>query len=724
MSERIRAPAPHGVRLRRDAHGVPHVEASNLKGAHWGLGYVHALDRALQMNLMRILGQGRAAECLRGTEELLALDRFFRKMGWAGDMKSALAGLDDECRGLAGTYCDGVNARFREKRPWELRLVGYEPEPWRIEDTLLLSRMIGYVTLAQSQAEIERLFVEMVQAGVPDDQLDALFPGNLGGFDRALIEKVTLGERVVPEPLRWLSPAPRMMASNAWAVSGSRTASGRPLLANDPHLEINRLPAVWVEQVVELPHESWLGAGMPGLPAMLVGRNRHLAWGATYGFADAVDSWVEDCRGGCARRADNEWTAFRVRNEIIKRKGGPSETVTFFENEHGVLDGDPRVPGHYLATRWAGRDGGASSLRAMGELWSATTVEEAMACLGGIEACFCWTLADDEGHIGFQMSGAIPERHPESGGFVPMPGWRPEYDWKGLVDPSELPRAYDPEAGFIVSANQNVNLLGRVAPINMAMGDHRARRIAQLLETAERIDHDTCARIQMDDYSLQAVELMACLRPHLPPTETGRLLEEWDCRYDPASRGAVAFEAFYASLVSEVFSPGVGDDVLGVLTAGAGLFIDFYQNVDRVLLAEGSPWHRGRTRDQVFAAAAARLPEDIDGTWGERNQITLTNIFFGGRLPRRFGFDRGPIPLRGGRATPHQGQIYESGGRTTSFAPSLRLIADLKEETLATALPGGPRDRRFSRWYDSGLADWLAGRYKTLRARSPREGVD
>ena len=116
--------------------------------------------------------------------------------------------------------------------------------------------------------------------------------------------------------------------------------------------------------------------------------------------------------------------------------------------------------------------------------------------------------------------------------------------------------------------------------------------------------------------------------------------------------------------------------------------------------------------------------EDIEGTWGEKNQITLTNIFFGGRLPRRFGFDRGPIPLRGGRATPHQGQIYESGGRTTSLAPSLRLIADLREETLATALPGGPRDRRFSRWYDSGLTDWIAGRYKTLRARSPREDLD
>lgn len=715
MSQSIRAPAPDGVRLRRDDHGVPHVVAADLHAAHWGLGYVHALDRGLQMCLMRILGQGRAAECLKGTDELVTVDRFFRRMGWTASPGEVVDQLDPECRSLAQRYCDGVNARLQSRRPWELRVVGYEPEPWRIEDILLLTRMTGYVTLAQSQAEVERLFVEMVQGGVPDEHLDALFPGNLGGFDRALVERITLGERVVPDELRWLSPIPPMKASNAWAVSGKRTATGQALLANDPHLEINRLPAVWIEQVVELPEGSWLGAGMPGLPAMLVGRSPRLAWGATYGFADAVDSWVEECQGGCARRQHNEWKAFQVRSEVIRRKGGADEIATFFENEHGVLDGDPRVPGYYLATRWAAADSGAKSLVAMKDMWSATNVAEAMDCLGRVEACFCWVLADDEGHIGFQMSGAIPDRHPEATGFVPMPGWQAEYDWRGFLDPRDLPRACDPEAGFVVTANQNLNLFGQAAPINMAMGDHRARRIAQLLETADKIDTATCERIHMDVYSLQAAEIMAVVRPHLPSTETGRLLAKWDCRYDPDSRGPVAFELYYDALISEVFSPTLGEGVLGSLTRGASLFVDFYQNVDRILLAETSPWHGERSRDEVFKAAARALPETVDVTWGEKNEITFTNIFFSGRLPKAFAFDRGPIPLRGGRATPHQGQVFESAGRTTTFAPSIRLIADMAEDTLRTALPGGPQDRRFSRWYTSGLEDWLAGRYKTVR---------
>jgi penicillin amidase len=719
MSESIRAPAPAGVRLTRDEHGVPHVEAEDLLGAHWGLGYCHALDRGLQMSLMRLLGQGRATECLRDDNELLEVDRFFRKMNWKGNMGPTREALDEECRGLAEAYCHGVNARFREARPWELRLVGYEPEPWRIEDTLLLARMTGYVTLAQSQAEIERLFLEMVQAGVPDDALEALFPGNLGGLDRGLLEKVTLGERVVPEALRWLSPAPRMMASNNWVVSGARTVSGRPLMANDPHLEINRLPNIWVEQAVELPDGWWLGASMPGLPAMLVGRNAHLAWGATYSFADAVDSWVEHCRDGRYRRGEDEWIPFRQRTEVIRRKKSPEVTVTYYENDHGVLDGNPAVEGLYLATRWAPGESGAASLAAMRDMWSARTVEEGMGCLGRIESSFNWVLADDGGHIGFQMSGTIPVRHPEANGFLPAPGWRSDYDWQGFLDPADLPRSIDPEGGYIVTANQDLNAFGRVGPINIAMGDHRARRIAERLESTEKVDAETCARIQMDDHSLQAAEFMEVLRPLLPETEAGRVLAEWDCRYDPGSRGAVAFEIFYDALMSELFAPVVGEEVLRFLTSGAGLFIAFYQNVDRVLLDESSPWHAGRTRDEVLRAALARLPERIEETWGNRNQITLTNVFFAGGLPRVLGFDRGPVPLRGGRATPHQGQLFVSAGRTTSFGPSLRLIADLGEGTLSTAMPGGPSDRRFSRWYDSGTADWLAGRYKTLRPGTP-----
>ncbi len=263
---KIRGPVPDGVALTRDEHGILHIRTADLAGAYWGTGYAHARDRAMQMGMMRLIGQGRVAECLDGSEESVEIDRFFRRMNWRGNTAGQAELLTGETRALIDAYCEGVNTRFDESRPWEFRALGYRPEPWTVEDVFLMARMTGYLTLAVSQSEVERLFVEMVQAGVDDDRLDSLFPGCLVGLDRDLLSKVRLGERIVPESVKWLDGGPRMMASNNWAVAPERSVTGTALLSNDPHLEVNRLPAVWVEQVIEFPTDTVFTANMPGLP--------------------------------------------------------------------------------------------------------------------------------------------------------------------------------------------------------------------------------------------------------------------------------------------------------------------------------------------------------------------------------------------------------------------------------------------------------------------------
>ncbi len=717
-------PTPPGVRLSRDRHGVAHVEAEddNLAGVCWGMGYCHALDRGLQMLLTRILGQGRACELLDGSDAMLEVDRFFRRMGWSEDSSQQTRRIDEAGRELVDAYCQGVNARFSRQCPWELRLVGYRPEPWRPEDSILLSRMIGYVALAQSQAEMERLFVEMVQAGVDDARLRALFPNVTEPWERELLARIKLGERVVPDAVRWLGGIPRAMASNNWVVSGGKTRSGKPMLANDPHLEVNRLPAVWYELVARWGEGRYaITATMPGLPAPLLGRTESLAWGATYTFMDGVDSWIEECRDG-KRRSGDDWVPFNERRETILRKGKPPVEEVFHECEHGVLDGDPHVAGTYLATRWAPGRSGAASLSAAARMWRARTVKEGMAALSGLETSWNWVLADLDGHIGYQMSGLLPRRRAGVSGFVPLPGWDPDNDWHGFVDVAELPRAFDPQAGFIVTANNDLNHLGRSDPINLPMGDYRARRITELLERATATSVADHARIQADVYSIQARELMAVLRPVLDSdavadSEDARLLQEWDFSYDPASRGATLFERFYRELLIAVFgADGLGEDVVRHLLSETGIFIDFYDNFDRVILDESSPWLAGRDRAALVRAAFDAARGKPVPPWGEVNQVTLSHIFFAGKLPRFLGFDRGPVPLRGGRATPHQGQVYRGAGRDTSFAPSYRLIVDLGDDQAHTSLPGGPSDRRFSKWYCCELDAWLAGRYKKLRA--------
>ncbi|MBW1704457.1 MAG: penicillin acylase family protein, partial [Deltaproteobacteria bacterium] len=280
-------------KIWRDNHGVCHVEGQDKREVFGLMGYAHGKDRGMQILLMRILGQGRASELLDSSDEVLEIDKFFRRMNWTGSISSEIDKFSPEAKEVTDAYCKGVNRAFAKKIPWECKLLGYKPTPWCTEDAILISRMIGYLTLAQSQGEIERLFIEFVQAGMDEERLNELFPGILGGLDLDLIKKIELQERLISPVSLWNIAAPLMMASNNWAVSGKKTSSGKPILSNDPHLEVNRLPNVWYEMVLKTRDRYAMGGTMPGVPAMLVGRNPDLAWSATYTFMDGTDSWIE-----------------------------------------------------------------------------------------------------------------------------------------------------------------------------------------------------------------------------------------------------------------------------------------------------------------------------------------------------------------------------------------------------------------------------------------------
>ncbi|MFN8641770.1 MAG: penicillin acylase family protein [Candidatus Binatia bacterium] len=718
MSERWSLRGEAEIRVVRDAHGVPHVGARSWADAYRGLGYAHGRDRGLQMLLMRILGQGRACEQLADGDDMLALDRFFRRLDFRAGAAGADAALSPQARHQVEAYCAGVNDAFARRLPWELRLLGYRHEPWGLADSLLVARLIGYVALAQSQADLERLLVEMVHAGVPAGHLEALFPGALGGLDVDLLRRVRLGERIVPAALRWSAALPRAVASNNWAIAGRRTAGGQAILANDPHLEVNRLPAVWCEAVLEVGDRYCLCATMPGLPGALLGRTDDLAWGATYTFRDAVDSWIEDCRDGHYRRVVDgaeRWLPLRRREEVIRRKRHPDVTVVFHESEHGVVDGDVAADGLLLATRWSAGGAGVETVEAMLQVPLARDVREGMAALGRVETAWNWVLADRDGNIGYQMSGRMPRRRAGWRGLVPVPGWDPANDWQGVVAPEDLPREINPERGFVVTANDDLNHLGREHPITAPMGAYRAERIAALLAARDDWTIDAVQALQMDLVSPQAERFLAILRPLLPATENGAILRDWDLAYDPDSRGAALFERCYRALVAEVFGAVCGAEVLHHLLEETGIPADFYGHFDRVLLDAGSVWYGPRDRDALWRRVAADALAAPAERWGARQRVVLRHLLFGGRLPAWLGFDRGPVELRGGRATIHQGQVYRSGGRVTTFAPSYRLVTDFAAAAIHTCLAGGPSDRRGSRWYTSGVADWLAGRYKTLR---------
>lgn len=703
------------VEIRRDDAGVPHIRGASAADALYGLGYCHGRDRPIQIVLARLIAAGRAAEALEPDDELVAFDTLFRRLNLAHEAEQQLSLLPAECRAQLGAYCRGVSEAFAKHRPWELRLLRHRPDPWRPVDTIVLSRLTGYLGLAQTQGDMERILVELVQAGVARSLLAALVPGALELLDADLLRDVRLGTRVLPPAAAQLG-LPSLSASNAWAVAPEQTRDGSALLASDPHLEVNRMPAVWYEAVLEHGERWCAGATMPGLPAVLVGRTADLAWGLTYGNADAVDSWVEECREGAFARDlgdERQWVPFRRREEIVGRRGTSPLRLSVFENEHGVLDGDPHVAGRYLCTRWAGaHDSGAASLAAMLALTAATEVATAARLLRDVEFSFNWVLADRHGSIAHQMSGRLPRRG-SGNGLVPLPGWAPENDWNGWISPEDLPCRPHPPEGFVASANDDVNHLAPAPVISLPMAPYRAQRIVELLGARSDWTIDDFERLQMDCVSLQARRFLDVLRPLLAGDDRFRTIAAWNCDYDGDSRAAAWFETFYGALVDDTLTAACGEAGRFIVRETAFVAAHFGL-LDDVLCSPDGGWHGAGGRDAAFRRAAEHAFAAPPRTLGEQQPLVMAHLLLAGRVPRWVGFDREPGALRGGRATIHQGQRLRTAGRDICVGPSYRMVTDLARPLLRTTLPGGPSDRRHSRWYASGVEDWWSGRFKTL----------
>lgn len=707
------------VHITRNRHGIPEIRGEGHADLAFGLGWVHACDRQLQLLLSRTLLQGRAAELLRGDPVLVEVDRYMRRLNFLPDASAQESRLEPFSRALLEAYAAGVNFYFSRNRPVpELRLLGFSFEPWRVADSLLIGKAFGYVSLTDALEAMEKFIVQAVHQGLPEEKLRELFPPVTEPVDYGLFRQITLAPPLVPGAVAWLNTLPRFSASNNWAVSGARTASGKPIFCNDPHLEVNRLPAVWQEIVMRLPGDDLIGAGIPGVPGLVLGRTRRLAWGATYSFMDTIDYLIEHCREGCYRRGDR-WIPFTVREETIRVKKGAPVVEKYYESEYGVLEGDPHREGYYLAMYWSGARGcGAGDFNGLLALPLQEDVPGLQGCFRKLEAAsFNWVCADAAGNIGYQMSGLLPRRPAGASGLLPRPAWEETTLPGSFADPAELPALLNPPEGYIVTANNDLNHLGRVRAITLPMAPHRASRITALLQSRDKLAAADMQEFQQDLYSLQAEAFMEVLRPFLPNTGKGRLLQEWDLRYTVESRAATLFEAFYLELVRLVIGDGgLGREVVDFILKETGLFNDFYGHLDRILLADESAWFGGHSREDLFRQALAQGLEAEAVPYGETRQVMLAHLLLGGKLPRFLGFDRGPVALPGCRATVVQGQVFKNPhGGVTTFSPSYRLIADLAGSSLLTNIAGGSSDRRFSRWYASELRRWISGSYKELR---------
>lgn len=703
--------------------GVMKITTDSFSDFNMAMGFVHAHDRMMQMILVRTIAQGRLSECLKSDDETLGVDIFMREMGLYSEAQKEVENLSSEAKSFLESYCKGVNDyQKRFSRPIEFKLVGFKPEPWSAADTLVMVKIMSYIGLAQTQQGIEKFIIQAVKNNTNVDKLKKLFSPHLDEMSDeivTLIKKAKLYQCEIPDSVKFIGALPKMKASNNWMLGPTKSKSGKVIQCNDPHLECNRLPAVWYEYTATVGSDKICGVNMPGVPGLIMGRTDKFGLGFTYGFMDMIDYFLEEVKDGRFQES-GEYRDFNGRDEIIKRKGLEDYKFKIYENDRGILEKDPASPledGIYLTRAWSGHKNGAGgSIEVLARVLHAKNAKEAGALVKDITISCNWIVGDISGDILFQQSGLLPRR--SHSGLYPVEGWDLSKNWKGLHPSDNLSKELNPENGYLATANNDLNQKGKPLSINMPMGPYRVDRIKQLIEKKEKHDTEDMKLIQKDLYSLQAEEYFKIIEPLIPDSPTGRILKAWDFMYDRTSIGATLFEEFYNDLLEEVFGASMfGKKVWKHVINETGIVVDFYHVFDKILLGnDHQKWFTDKTElfKQVLEKTLSRFSANQILPWGQKRPTLIKNIFFDGALPSFLGFDKGPYGIEGNRATIVQGAVYKAHGRETTFCPSYRFISDLGSLKAETALAGGPSDRRFSKWYSNDLDNWYNFNYKTL----------
>lgn len=735
-----RLQGPDGpLRVGRTTGGVLEVRADTEAGRAFGLGWGHARDRALQLTVLRIAGEGRAAELLQGTDGLVAQDRFVRSRGFARAAERQALTLTQGCRRIAEAYADGVNRWFESHpRPLELAALAVDPAPWTPRDSLLIALLQSYLGLAQSQEVVERFLVQVGRSNHPEDlaAVRAVFAPHLDRWDPSLCADVELPPLELPVDPACALAFQAPMGSNAWAVPPGRSASGSALVVGEPHLDTTWLPPSFFEAVLLGPDTVQAGITVPGVPGVIAGRWTHIAAAVTYGFMDQIDHFVEEVDGGRVRRGA-DWVPLERIEERIERRGGAPETQVLWRSDLGFLQGDADgPPKKLLALRWALDGEGLDDVFALPfALERARGVDEARRILARFPQSFQYALADRDGRTGLQQSGRAPRRAPGQSGLTPEPAWDAARRWGDPV-PTEALFGWTQEptsTEVLATANETTNPVGAVV-VNLGLSPDRRDRILAVLDDGP-VDAGAIRAVQTDRTSRWARRALAVVAPHLPPGGAGDALRSWDGTYRGDDRAPTLWERLEATWLLAVWGPlfDRARAVCPMPTEDPGLTPHHPADAPVIWSQANSvttnvPGFRGALLDPehpVFAGRDwTRLLTGAIGSafsaparpWGEANRVRRAWFLLAGNRLSRAPVTSAPQPLPGTLDTPEQGRIHRIGGRVATVAPVWRMVADLSEDALHTALRGGPSDRlldvrrgtdlRMFRSYRTKRLDW------------------
>lgn len=778
------------IEIIRDVDDVPHVFASTRLDALTGLGYVHAQDRLWQMEFQRHIASGRLSEIF-GTVTV-PQDRFLRTVGFGRAARASWDGAPDWVRAQIDAYVRGVNAfiatHHGRRLPPEFSVLRFEPEPWDGVDVIGWSKMMAWDLSGNYSFELLRddlvravgdqrmqqlmppypkhgLSIVPEPPGGPEDEgtpahggRQAALPGELaepplpnrprseaGGETFAWAHALSSSHQIAGELLLGGSLA-ESLGSNNWVVDGSLSATGKPLLANDPHLSA-KTPSTWYLAHVQGGDLDVIGATLPGTPVVAIGRNRFIAWGETNVLADVEDLYRErlDAEG---RRVEfqGRQEPIATRPETIKVKG--SEPVHFDVRltRHGPLVSDalnvinaalphePRPPQlEPLSFRWTALDPDDTTVQSFLELNVARNWTEFTSALRDLVApSQNFVYADVDGHIGYYAPGRVPIRA-HGDGSRPADGWTGEAEWTGWVPFDELPHLFDPPSHFIVSANNRPAPDGYPYLLGLDWAEpYRAARISSMLRAGSRWSVDDFARMQADRYSLHAETLLPQFLRHVHAHDDLErravdLLRQWNRDARPDSAATAIFAAWFHQLTLVLVEKQLGPLVAETYS---GKFSYVTRFIEHTLDSGGMGWcgepegNRREACDGLVTTALDRairdLRERLGGEmsrwrWDAVHPAVFPHQGLDGVRVLRPWLSRS-VPNGGDWSTVDVGPVAVEHPYEQHSVPGYRQIVDLSSANDSRFLDAvGESGHPLSKHYDDFLGDWGAVRYRPMR---------
>ncbi|UUV24094.1 MULTISPECIES: penicillin acylase family protein [Lysinibacillus] len=716
------------VTVTRDEKGVPHIFAKTDADLYRAQGYVQAQDRLFQMDLARRQASGRLSEIIG--EATINTDKHFRTFSLRNAAETSLAAYDDESKQVLEWYAEGVNAFIAQAKEsntlsYEFALLGYEPEEWTVVDSLTIGKYMAYDlggnwnTLAFRHWALQNFDEEKAK------ELFIKYPENASAIIEANIQNpVAVAGQFSAEML-----PNEFNGSNNWVVSGDKTKSGTPILADDPHLGLST-PSIWYQMHLQSPQQNVSGVIFAGIPGIILGHNDEIAWGVTNVGPDVQDLYIEipNPDDPTQFRYDGKWEQAEVRDESIKVKDGETVDFEVVVTRHGPIMTDlafkDTEPTAQFSMQWTALQPTAE-LRAVLGFNKAKTWGDFEKALEDFKApAQNFVFASKDGTIAYKANGQIPIRK-QGEGQLPVPGDSSDYGWEGFIPWGELPTLVNPKEGFIATANNQV--IGEDYPYHITdfwAQPYRFERIKEVLEANDAITVDDMMALQMDQHNLYAREFLPDLLTSIKEkdqdgkyAEIMAMLEKWDMVDAKESGAPLVFHTLMIKLQEVLFKDQMPEDMYGIMY---GKFNITDQLLRTAYSGEKSIWveEQGGIDETVYKAfelTVAQLENQFGKNsskwqWGDYHQLTFDHTLGSASPILAAYFNAKKVPIGGSKVTVQAADNDLAGN--VDHGASWRFVVDVGDLSSAYHIVGpGQSGHVKSDWYQDQVLDWANGDY-------------